>query len=47
VIDTQKTIVDEKVNTEEGVHTLAFDKKRQKLYAFLPKSCRAAVYKEI
>jgi DNA-binding beta-propeller fold protein YncE len=47
VIDTQKTIVDEKVNTEEGAHTLAFDKKRQKLYAFLPKSCRAAVYKEI
>ena len=47
VIDTQKTIVDEKVNTEEGVHTFTFDKKRQKLYAFLPKSCRAAVYKEI
>jgi DNA-binding beta-propeller fold protein YncE len=47
VIDTQKTIVDENVNTEEGAHTLAFDKKRQKLYAFLPKSCGAAVYKEI
>lgn len=47
VIDTQKTIVDEKVNTEEGAHTFTFDKKRQKLYVFLPKSCRAAVYKEI
>jgi hypothetical protein len=30
VIDTQKTIVDEKVNTEEEPHTFTFDKKRQK-----------------
>jgi len=46
VIDTEKLVVDEKVNTEEGAHTFAFDKKRQRLYAFLPKSCRVAVYKE-
>jgi len=46
VIGTKKFIVDQKVNTEEGAHTFAFDKKRQKLYAFLPKSCRAVVYKE-
>jgi len=46
VIDTEKLVVDEKVNTEEGVHTFAFDNKRQRLYAFLPRSCRAAIYEE-
>jgi len=46
VIDTQKMIVDEKVNTEEGAHTFTFDRKRQRLYAFLPKSCRVTIYKE-
>jgi DNA-binding beta-propeller fold protein YncE len=46
VIDTHKLVVDEKVKTEEGAHTFAFDTKRQRLYAFLPKSCRMAVYKE-
>jgi len=46
VIDTGKLVVDERVNTEEGTQTFAFDKKRQRLYAFLPKSCRVAVYKE-
>ena len=46
VIDTQKTIVAEKVSTEEGAHTFTFDKKRQKLYAFLPKSCGMTVFKE-
>jgi len=46
VIDTRKLVVDEKVNTEEGAHTFTFDRKRQRLYAFLPKSCRAAIYKE-
>jgi YVTN family beta-propeller protein len=47
VIDTRKLVVDEKASTEEGAHTFTFDKKRQKLYAFLSKSCRAAIYKEI
>ncbi len=46
VIDTQKLIVDERVSTEEGAHTFTFDEKRQRLYAFLPKKCRIAVYKE-
>ena len=46
VIDTEKLVVDERVNTEEGVHTFAFDNKRQRLYAFLPRSCRAAIYEE-
>lgn len=46
VIDTKKLIVAEKIITEEGAHTFTFDRKRQKLYAFLPKSCQASVYKE-
>jgi len=46
VIDTEELVVDEKVNTEEGAHTFTFDKKRQRLYAFLPKSCLMTVYKE-
>jgi len=46
VINTQKLIVEEKVGTEEGTHTFTFDNKRQRLYAFLPKSCNMAVYKE-
>ncbi len=46
VIDTHKLVVDERVKTEEGAHTFAFDRIRQRLYAFLPKSCRASIYKE-
>jgi len=46
VMDTAKLVVDEKVNTEEGAHTFTFDKKRQRLYAFLPRSCRATIYEE-
>ena len=46
VIDTEELIVDERVITEEGAHTLTFDKKRQRLYAFLPRSCRTALYEE-
>jgi len=46
VIDTRKMVVVERVNTEEGAHTFAFDRKRQRLYAFLPKSCRANIYQE-
>jgi DNA-binding beta-propeller fold protein YncE len=47
VIDTRKLVVDERVRTEEGAHTFAFDEKRQRLYAFLPRSCRANIYEEI
>jgi len=46
VIDTDEFVVNDRIVTEEGTHTFAFDEKRQKLYAFFPKSCRAAVYKE-
>ncbi len=46
VIDTHKLVVDERVTTEEGAHTFTFDRIRQRLYVFLPKSCRASIYKE-
>jgi DNA-binding beta-propeller fold protein YncE len=32
------------VPTESGAHTLALDRKRSKVYAFLPRSHRAAVF---
>jgi DNA-binding beta-propeller fold protein YncE len=46
VMDTRKLVIDEQVKTEEGAHTFTFDEKRQRLYAFLPKSCRLNIYKE-
>jgi DNA-binding beta-propeller fold protein YncE len=46
VIDTRAMAVVEQVATEEGAHTTAFDPLRQRLYVFLPRSCRAAVYVE-
>jgi len=35
------------VQPEEGAHTTAFDRDRQQLYAFLPKTCSAAIYEEV
>jgi DNA-binding beta-propeller fold protein YncE len=46
VIDTHKLVVDERVKTEEGATTFTFDKRRQRLYAFLPASCRMTIYEE-
>jgi DNA-binding beta-propeller fold protein YncE len=46
VIDTAKLAVIERIETEEGAHTLAFDKARQRLYVFLPRSCRVSIYQE-
>lgn len=46
VVDTASFAVVEQVPTEEGAHTTAFDPIRQRLYVFLPRSCRAAVYVE-
>jgi len=47
VIHTGDMALAEEVPTEAGAHTTAFDRTRQLLYVFLPKSCRAAVYEEI
>ena len=47
VIDCERMVLMERVTTEQGAHTTAFDARRQLLYVFLPGSCRAAVYEEI
>ena len=44
VIDIGTMRGEEVVPTEEGAHTLALDRKRNKVYAFLPQSHRAAVF---
>jgi DNA-binding beta-propeller fold protein YncE len=44
VIDVAKMRREEVVPTEAGAHTLALDRKRSKVYAFLPQSHRAAVF---
>jgi DNA-binding beta-propeller fold protein YncE len=46
VVDTRNLSVIEEVATEEGAHTFAFDQPRQRVYVFLPRSCRASVYDE-
>ena len=47
VIDVETMRRKEVVTTEPGAHTLALDRKRNKVYAFLPQSHRAAVLHEI
>jgi YVTN family beta-propeller protein len=44
VIDVAAMRRKEIVPTESGAHTLALDRKRNKVYAFLPRSHRAAVF---
>ena len=47
VIDTAEMTVVQQVETEAGAHTTAFDRTRQRLYVFLPRTCRAAVYEDV
>jgi hypothetical protein len=44
VNDVAAMRLEEVVRTESGAHTLALDRKRNKVYAFLPQSHRAAVF---
>ena len=44
VIEIDALRRDEVVPTERGAHTLAMDRKRRKIYAFLPRSHRASVF---
>jgi DNA-binding beta-propeller fold protein YncE len=46
VIDTHDLRRVETVATEAGAHTLALDRKRRRVFAFLPETHRAAVYRE-
>lgn len=44
VFDSESLACLERVETEGGAHTLAFDPFRNSMYAFLPRTHRAAVY---
>jgi DNA-binding beta-propeller fold protein YncE len=44
VINIRTMLREEVVPTEPGAHTLALDRKRRKVYAFLPQTHRAAVF---
>ena len=44
VFHTDEMMRLETIQTEPGAHTLGFDAERNKVYAFLPKTHRAAVY---
>lgn len=46
VVDVEAMRREEMVTTETGAHTLALDRKRSKVYAFLPRSHRAAVFQD-
>jgi hypothetical protein len=46
VIDTASMTRRERVATEPGAHTTAFDRARQCLAVFLPGTCRAALFRE-
>lgn len=46
VLDTRGMTIVQEIVTEAGAHTSAFDQRRQRLYVFLPRSGRAAVYAE-
>ena len=46
VIDTRQMRRVQTLDTEAGAHTLALDRKRGKVFAFLPDTHRAAVYQE-
>ena len=47
VLDTREMAVVQEIATEPGAHTTAFDRARQRLYVFLPRTCVAAVYAEL
>jgi DNA-binding beta-propeller fold protein YncE len=47
VIDVETMRREEVVTTEAGAHTLALDRNRSKVYAFLPQSHRAAVFEDV
>jgi DNA-binding beta-propeller fold protein YncE len=47
IIDVETMRREEVVTTEAGAHTLALHRKRNKVYAFLPESHRAAVFHEL
>ncbi len=47
VIDIRSNRIVERLETEAGAHSFAFDQIRQRMYTLLPTSCRAGVYEEV
>jgi DNA-binding beta-propeller fold protein YncE len=47
VFDTASMRLLESVPTEKGAHTIGFDAPRNKIYAFLPATCRAMVFVDL
>jgi len=47
VIDIRSNKIVERLETEAGAHTFAFDQIKQRMYTLLPKSCLAGVYEEV
>jgi hypothetical protein len=46
IVDTKRMKLIETIKTEAGAHTIGFDAPRNKVYAFLPETHRAAVYQD-
>jgi hypothetical protein len=47
LINIRTMAVEQQVPTEQGAGTTAYDEQRQRLYVFLPQTCRIAVYDEV
>ena len=47
VVDTRRMERNDRVETEEGAHTLTFDERRQQLYSFFPKNNSAEVFQDV
>jgi DNA-binding beta-propeller fold protein YncE len=47
VVDGRTLELAERIETEQGAHTTAFDRDRRLLYVFLPKSSTAVVFEEV
>ena len=46
VLDLRTLTLGDRIATEPGAHTTAYDRQRERLYVFLPGSCRAATFAE-
>jgi DNA-binding beta-propeller fold protein YncE len=46
VLDCRNLVLADRVATQQGAHTTAYDRRRRWLYVFLPGTCQAAVYAE-
>ena len=47
IVDTKRMELIGTIKTEVGAHTIAFDAPRNKVYAFLPETHRAAIYQDL